>query len=121
MHGLSTWCRHPGAGAGAAATPDGFAAWAGSLGASGVVIESSVDEGFLEPLIPALLTRGLPIVAVEAPLAGTGPRGTRVPWLATADREERHSAVVAIGETLRRAAGFGTTLVVLRLGALAIR
>jgi hypothetical protein len=115
---LSTWCRST------SETPDGFAARAAALGASAVAIEATVNEDFLEPLVPALLVRALAIVAVEAPLAGTGP-GTnpraRSPWLATADREERRAAVIAAGKTLARASDIGTKVVVVRLGTLPLR
>jgi hypothetical protein len=84
-------------------------------GASGAVLDASLDPGRYEALTRALLARGdeLRILAIESPCPAGRSSSAQ---LASVDREEAQVALDAALETVERAGMLGARFVVLRLG-----
>jgi sugar phosphate isomerase/epimerase len=101
------------------AAPAAFAARAARLGFRDVALDGSLEAGSFDVLVPAVLSSGLRVVAVEAPCPRPSVR--RPPALASSDREERRAAVRAFEATLDTAAQVDARLVIVQLGVLEIR
>jgi hypothetical protein len=90
-----------------ALSPTETADLSAEIGASGAIVDGDLEAGYVEALVPALLSAGVAVLGLE-------PGGRA--QLCGPDREESRAAIEAAESTIARAAPFGARFVVLSLG-----